>query len=144
MRLRSVFILIAALSLLLSGAVSGFAEGETAEPLQGGEETAGFSAGSGLQWLWGEVVSLDFQKSEFVIRYLDYDTDMENETVVNATDKTTYENVKSIYEIKPRDTLSIDYAVDNEGRKVAVNIGVEKPEPGETQSQGITPPELEQ
>jgi len=79
------------------------------------------------------VVSGDFQKNELVIKYVDYDTDMEKEVTVTASDKTTYENVKSLLEIKPQDMVSIDYTVDNQGRNIAKNISVEKPEAGEAE-----------
>ena len=80
------------------------------------------------QWIWGEVVSLDAQMNEVTIKYLDYETDQDKQMVVAVDDKTTYENVKSLVELKPNDTLSIDYEVTAEGKNLAKNIGLEKME----------------
>jgi len=81
-----------------------------------------------VQWVWGEVFSLDAQNKTFVVKYLDYEADQEKEITINVDDKTTYENIKSIDEIKPKDALSIDYIVTPEGKNIAKNISLEKPE----------------
>jgi len=80
------------------------------------------------QWIWGDVVSVDTAAKKMLVKYLDYETDTEKEISIDVEDKTTYENVKSIDEIKPQDTLSIDYAVSSDGRNIAKNVSVEKPE----------------
>lgn len=82
------------------------------------------------QWLWGEVVSADFQKNELLIKYLDYDTDQEKQITICADDKTTYENIKTILEIKPTDIVSVDYIIGADGKNIARNISVEKAEEG--------------
>lgn len=92
------------------------------------------------QWIWGEVVSLDLQKNELVVKYLDYETDEEKEIAIAVDDKTTYENVKSLTEIVPKDTLSIDYIVSAEGKNIAKNISVEQPE-SEPETTSETAPE---
>ena len=84
------------------------------------------------QWIWGEVVSIDPATKNILVKYLDYETDTEKEININADDKTTYENVKSVDEIKPQDTLSIDYIISLDGRNTAKNISVEKPEGAQT------------
>lgn len=94
-----------------------------------------------LQWLWGEVVSVDTQKNELSVKYLDYDTEQEKEIKIAVDDKTTYENTKSIAEIKQNDTVSIDYIVSPEGKNIARNISVEKPESPE--AQGTETPSIE-
>jgi uncharacterized protein YqfA (UPF0365 family) len=81
-----------------------------------------------MQWLWGEAVSVDIEKNEVVVRYQDYDTDQEKEMVVGIDDKSTLENIKSLAEIRPKDTLSIDYKTISEGKNIAKNISVEKAE----------------
>lgn len=81
---------------------------------------------SGTLWLWGEVVSLDAASGQILVKYLDYETDSEKEITINVDDRTTYENVKSIGEIKPKDTVSIDYRVNPEAKNIAKNISVEK------------------
>jgi len=92
-----------------------------------------------IQWLWGEALSVDAQKNEIVVKYLDYETEQEKEATVILDDKTTYENIKSLSEIKIKDTLSIDYVVSPEGKNIAKNISIEKPEPpAETQGKGAS------
>jgi len=79
-------------------------------------------------WLWGEVVSVDANNKQITVKYLDYEADTEKEMNIGVDDKTTYENTKSIEEIKPLDTLSIDYTVTSDGKNIAKNISKEKPE----------------
>jgi hypothetical protein len=90
-----------------------------------------------MQWVWGEVVFVDAANKNINVKYLDYESDTEKEMVVKVDDKTTYENVKSIEEIKPKDTLSIDYVVTPDGKNLAKNINAEKPE----DAQGVQPEE---
>jgi hypothetical protein len=82
-----------------------------------------------MQWLWGEVVSVDPSKNVLVVKYLDYEADAEKEMSLSVDEKTTFENSKSLDEIKPQDTVSIDYMSAGEGKVLAKNISVEKPEP---------------
>ena len=84
------------------------------------------------QWVWGDVVSVDTAAKKILVKYLDYETDTEKEINIIVDDKTTYENVKSIDEIKPQETLSVDYVVNPDGNNLARNISVEKPEGAET------------
>jgi len=143
MREITVFILIAITFLFLS-TVSGFAQEQPSNPPQNQtpsqaqqespqEPLPPVALDSEVQWLWGEVIATDFPKNELLIKCVDYDTDTEKEVTVTASDKTTYENVKSLLEIKPQDMVSIDYTVDNQGRNIAKNISVEKPEAGEAE-----------
>lgn len=81
-----------------------------------------------IQWVWGEVVSTNPINNELLVKYVDYDTDSEKEITIGTDDKTTYENAKSIDEIKVRDSVSIDYAVSVDGKNLALNISLEKPE----------------
>ncbi|MFH1889186.1 MAG: hypothetical protein ABH806_03765 [Candidatus Omnitrophota bacterium] len=80
------------------------------------------------QWIWGDVVSVDKDARKIVVQYLDYETDTEKEMDVIAGDNTVYENINSFDEIKPQDTLSIDYIIGTDGSIIARNISVEKPE----------------
>lgn len=97
-----------------------------------------------MQWLWGEVISVDTPKNELLVKYLDYETDQEKEAVLNIDDKTAYENLKTLAEIKPKDTLSIDYTVNAEGKNIARNISLEKPESANIPPEGgsITPSDM--
>lgn len=129
-------------SLILIGVNSGFSQEAAVSPEPVPTEAAPESqVESQTQWLWGEVVSVDTQKNELLVKYLDYETDQEKETGVSADDKTTYENIGSLLEIKPQDTVSIDYTVSPEGKNIAKNISVEKPESAEPAAGGVTLPE---
>ena len=79
-------------------------------------------------WIWGDVVSVDAASKKILVKYLDYETDTEKEINIDVDDKTSYENVKSVDEIKPQDTLSVDYMISPDGSNIARNISVEKPE----------------
>ncbi len=83
---------------------------------------------SDTQWLWGEVNSLDIPNNELAINYFDYETDSEKEIKIKIGDNTTYENVKSLNDIKLNDTISVDYALSPDGKYIAKNISIEKPE----------------
>jgi len=89
------------------------------------------------QWIWGDVVSVDKAARSIKVKYLDYDTDTEKEMAITADDNTKYENVNSFDEIKPQDTLSIDYKIGTDASNIAVNISVERPESVETSSEDI-------
>ena len=92
-----------------------------------------------MQWIWGDVVSVDTQKNELLIKYLDYETDSEKEISISVDDKTTLENVKSLDEIKAKDTVSVDYIIVSEGKNLAKNISVEKPESPEVSREEVIP-----
>lgn len=92
-------------------------------------------------WLWGEVVSIDLDNKQISVKYLDYETDIEKEMKINVDEKTTFENVNSIDEIKPQDTVSIDYIVTPDAQNIAKNISVEKAENLETLQEGAQAPE---
>jgi len=94
------------------------------------------------QWLWGEVASMDTQKNELVVKYLDYETDQEKEITITVNDKTTYENAKILSDIKPKDTVGIDYTVGAEGKNIAKNISLEKPQGAEATEEGLNPEDL--
>lgn len=117
------FIFILAVSLILVNTGLGFCEEAQENP---GLVNAG-SEGE-VQWLWGEVASVDPQKGEIAVKYLDYETDSEREAPIKIDDKTTYEDINSILDIKPAATLSIDYTVGADGTYLAKNISLEKPE----------------
>lgn len=102
-----------------------------------------------VQWLWGEVVGLDAQSRTMTVKYLDYETDQEKEISIGTDAKTTYENIKSIDELKPKDAVSVDYFATPEGRNIAKNISLEKPEAAPPSQkpediQEITPQDLQE
>ncbi|MCM8795293.1 MAG: hypothetical protein NC928_01165 [Candidatus Omnitrophica bacterium] len=85
-----------------------------------------FAQETETEWVWGEVKSIDTQKKEILLKYLDYDTDEEKEITISVNEYTVFENVKSLDEIKLNDALSIDYVTTAEGKNLAKNISVEK------------------
>ena len=92
-----------------------------------------------VQWIWGEAVSVGSQNKTVLVKYLDYETDQEKEITLGVDDKTIYENIKSIEAIQPKDVLSVDYIVSPEGKNIAKNISVEKPDNTEAaQEENIT------
>lgn len=81
-----------------------------------------------VQWIYGEVLSIDAANKAISVKYLDYETDQEKEIAMNVDAQTVYENIKSIEEIKPKDAVSIDYVVGAEGKNIAKKISLEKAE----------------
>lgn len=97
----------------------------------GGEAAATLPENEVL-WIWGEVTAVDVLAKQLTVKYLDYETDAEKEISMNVNNQTAFENVSSLAEIKARDTVSMDYSVDLEGKNMARSISVEKNE-GEVQ-----------
>ena len=58
--------------------------------------------------------------------------EQEKEMVISVNDKTAYENVKSVIEIKLHDAVSIDYVLGAGGMNLAKEISIEKPEEPDT------------
>lgn len=85
-------------------------------------------AGPEMQWLWGEVSRLDAENKEVTVKYLDYETDTEKEIKISVDEKTTYDNAASLGDLKPKDTVSVDYVVSAEGKNIAKIISLEKVE----------------
>ncbi len=81
-----------------------------------------------VQWIWGEVTNLDTQTKTFTLKYLDYENDQEKELVLVVEESTVYENIKNFDELKLKDTLSVDYKVASDGKNLAKNISLEKPD----------------
>jgi hypothetical protein len=69
---------------------------------------------------------VDINAKQMTVKYLDYETDTEREINIAIDEKTVFENVKSLEEIKPKDTVSIDYITDLNGKSIAKNISVER------------------
>ncbi|MCM8770699.1 MAG: hypothetical protein NC936_02390 [Candidatus Omnitrophica bacterium] len=79
-----------------------------------------------MEWVWAEVVSVDYQNSQIKVNYLDEETLEEKELIFNVDKDTVFENVESLWEIKPQDSVSIDYIVTAEGLNLARKIYVER------------------
>ena len=151
MRAEKGFILISAFSaiFLITGLTFAQEQAQESAPGQTEEQVSAQSAAEALaqveaapaakpaeeakvepeiQWVWGEVVSTNPINNELLVKYVDYDTDSEKEITISTDDKTTYENAKSIDEIKVGDSVSIDYIISADGKNLAKNISLEKPE----------------
>lgn len=106
----------------------------------GGEEAVNQEIkDSDVQWVWGEVVSIDTKNNLIIIKHLDYEDNQEKEVSIAVDSGTVYENIKSLDEIKPKDFLSIDYVINQDGKNVAKNISFDKPK----ESQAVEQTELE-
>ncbi len=81
-----------------------------------------------MQWVWGEVVLIDPANKKIVLKYLDYETDSEKEIIISVNELTRYDNLVSFDQLKPMDTISVDYIITLEGINLARNISIEKPE----------------
>ena len=80
------------------------------------------------QLIYGDVINLDPENKTVLVKTLDYETDQEKEVSIATDEKTTFENIKSLDEMKPNDTVSVDYIVTAEGKNLAKNLSLEKPE----------------
>ncbi len=92
------------------------------------EPTATPAAEPDLQWLWGEVKSVDASQQELTVNYLDYESDNEKEVKVLTDEKTNFENIKALADIKVKDTVSVDYVLTPDNKYLAKLVSVEKPE----------------
>lgn len=130
MRTKIILFLGIMTSFILISAYSAFSQEEAAEkpPIQATQPTQDIPSEPETQWIWGDAISIDTVAKKILVKYLDYETDTEKEISIDLDDKTTFENIKSLDGIKPQDTLSIDYIINPEGRNIAKNISVEKPE----------------
>jgi hypothetical protein len=136
MKLKTGLVLGTTVSLLILVMATGYGQ----EPTVTESAVPEVKTESDVEWLWGEVVSVDAAKNEITVKYLDYETDQEKEMTLTADEKTAYENIKSIAEVKPKDTVSIDYTLNPEGKSIAKNISVEKSE-GAQSPQEVVPVE---
>jgi hypothetical protein len=132
MKIKNTFILISMFSFLLL--IAGFSLAQ--------EQPVINTTDPEVQWIWGEVVSIDSQKNEMTVKYLDYETETENNIVIAADEKTTYENINSLGQIKLQDNVSIDYVVGPAGN-IAKNISIEKAESNEEEIKPEATPPVE-
>lgn len=79
-----------------------------------------------MQWLWGEIVSIDESKKTATVKYVDYETDQEKQAVITCDDATAFENITAFNEIKAGDTVSIDYITREGGVNLARIVSLEK------------------
>lgn len=79
-----------------------------------------------INWMWGEVVSVDNNSGQIEIKYIDYDTEIEKTETIHTSADTTYENVSGLAQIKSDDTISIDYSISDDNSIIAKHIAIEK------------------
>jgi hypothetical protein len=84
--------------------------------------------GTDLQWVWGEIVNLEEHDRTITLEYLDYEVDQEKKIVLSVDQDTVFENVKGFTDLKPKDTLSVDYLAGPDNVNIAKNISLDKPE----------------
>jgi hypothetical protein len=132
MLIRFGFILIAIFSLVFLSFGSNYAQELKASP------DTSVSLEPEVQWLWGEVLTVNPKDKTLQVKYVDYDSDTEKEIIISTDLQTTYENVKSLEQIQPQDAVSVDYIFGKDGINLAKNISVEKPEnnPGDSNNAG--------
>jgi hypothetical protein len=103
------------------------AENAQEMPVQGGAIAPLVQEEPEVLWVWGEVSAVDPFKKTLTLKYLDYESDEEKEINISTDDKTVYEAVQSIEEIKVKSVISVDYSVQD-GLNVARNISFERGE----------------
>lgn len=86
------------------------------------------------EWVWGEVVSVDTENKQIVLKHLDYDTYEEVQTTLKVSDKTLFENVAALGEIKAGSHLTADFKIVA-GSNIADLIVVEK----DVQEESVAP-----
>lgn len=126
MKKKAIFIFGIIINFIL---FLGFNFAEEIKPeIQNKEDKSTFVSESDVQWVWGEVTSVDMNTKTITLKYLDYETDIEKEITLNIDENTQYENCNSLQQIKPTDTISVDYIVNPEGKNLAKYIVLERPE----------------
>jgi hypothetical protein len=118
-RIGSIPFIVGLIIILNTGLILAQEENQAQQP-------AAEAPAEEVQWVWAEVVSVDQDAKTILVKYLDYDTDLEKELTVNVDEKTLFENAAVLSEIKPQDTLSIDYITSADGKNIAQVISVER------------------
>lgn len=106
---------------------------------QASEPVAPAAVEPDMQWLWGEVKSVDAVNKELTVNYLDYESDAEKEVKILTDDKTNFENTKALADIKVKDTVSVDYVLTPDNKYLAKLISIEKPEEMANQAPATVP-----
>ncbi len=88
-----------------------------------------------LKWVLGEVTNIDLENKVISVKYLDYEDSEEKNISILIGSDTTFENIKSLEEIRPQDYLSLDYVFTQDGKNVAKNISLDKPKTVEAEGQ---------
>lgn len=116
-----IFLSVVACCLFFSSAS---AQNEHAQPEKTREEQPA-PLSEDLEWVWGEVVSVNSAEKSVDLKYIDYETDSEKRVVLTVNEKTKLENIPSFEYIKTGQTLSIDYYV-SDGKNEASVVSLEQ------------------
>jgi len=88
-------------------------------------------------WLWGEVISVDAAANALSVKHLDYETADWVAKTVNVDDKTVFQGVSALADIKAGANVTVEYT-QKDGRSVADVIEVS---PKEAESPSSAPQE---
>ncbi len=81
-----------------------------------------------IKWVWGEVGLVDAASNKIVVKYLNYDTDVEETLAISIDNTTRFENAEGINAIKVGDNVGVDYMLNATGEAIAKSIALEKAE----------------
>lgn len=129
MKLAKKLFLIIGVLLSLTGINTAFSQEESIAQIPLVQES---NSEPEVQWIWGEVTSVDVSNNKVNVKYLDFENDIEKETTITIDEKTTYDNISSISQLKPNDIVSVDYTPAPGGVNIAKSISIEKPEENQT------------
>ncbi len=93
----------------------------------------------GIQWQWGEVVSVKPGDRLITVRYIDPESDKAMTMVLSVDEKTKFENAGSIDEIKPENSISFTYIAAASGQNIAKSVNLEKIEEVSSFSENPSP-----
>lgn len=110
---------------------------KAAEVQQAAEAKPAVEVSKEIKWVWGEVSSVDATTNKITIKYLNYDTDLEETLNIAVDSATRFENAEGISAVKVGDNVGVDYILNANGEASAKSIALEKaesmPEKAETE-----------
>jgi hypothetical protein len=108
------------------------------EPSKATEAKPAAEESKDIKWVWGEVTSVDAANNKIAVKYLNYDTDVEETLNIVIDSSTRFENAEGINAIKVGDNVGVDYLLNAKGEAMAKSIALEKaesmPEPEKTEA----------
>lgn len=76
-----------------------------------------------IEWVWAEVISIDEINNRLEVKYVDYDRKTEEQMPILVNEKTEFDGVTSLSEIKKGDYVSVDYEViDDENQAIFIIV----------------------
>jgi hypothetical protein len=101
---------------------------KAAEVQQAPEAKPAVEGSKEIKWVWGEVSSVDAATNKITIKYLNYDTDLEETLSIAIDSATRFENAEGINAVKVGDNVGVDYILNANGEALAKSIALEKAE----------------